>query len=525
MKKASQLTLLTGLMCMTALAGCSYVPDYYRPEAPVPTAWYETKNNVKETSVETPQQKPHEKPANKPQATHKKTSDAATALTAAEKAEITNNTSVQLPDIEPMTAHIQWRDFFQSKDMQKVIDVALENNRDLRIAALNVEAARQAYNIERSDSVPNLNGDISGTRQNVPENASLAGAQASREYIYSQYSANLASTAFELDIFGRVRALNEAALEEFFASEQNRMAVQIALIAETANAYLQWLADREILQLSHDTLKAQEKSYNLINKSFENGIASKLEVAQIRQAVETAKTNIALYKRLVEQDKNALVLLMGTPDAAQMLKAVPLKSVSLMKKLPVGLPSEVLLLRPDVRQAEHLLKAKNANIGAARASFFPQIKLTGSYGFASSELSDLFAGGSAGAWSFAPSISVPIFNGGSLWANLRLSETDKEIAVAQYEKTVQTAFREVADELAARNTLSDQAASQRALVQASQDSYDLSYARYKKGIDNFLNVLDAQRSLFAAQQTAIELEKQRLTNVVNLYKTLGGGQI
>jgi multidrug efflux system outer membrane protein len=440
--------------------------------------------------------------------------------------------NVSVPPMDPKNqqaaADIAWQDFFRSSDLQYVIDTALEHNRDLRAAALNVQAAQALYRIERSDIVPNVDVGGAMSRQNITEAQSGSNALAAGrggDIITTTYTANIASTAFELDLFGRLRSQNESALEEYFASEAGRDALRISLIAETANAYLQWLADRKILDLVNETLATQQQSYDLINTSVENGVASKLDLAQVRQAVETARANKALYTRYVMQDRNALQLLMGDMRVVPALERYSLNDVQLLDSLPVQLPSQVLLLRPDVRQAEHNLLAANADIGAARAAFFPTISLTGSYGYASSELGDLFSSAGAGAWSFVPQITMPIFAGGRNLANLDYAEVIKDVRVAEYEKAVQNAFREVSDEFAARSTLDDELNAQRALVEASQQSYDLSYARYKEGIDSFLSVLDAQRALFTAQQRLIEVEQQNFTSLVNLYKSLGGGLV
>ncbi len=466
------------LLCTSLLSGCTMIPDYLRPDLPTSTSWH-AEETLPELSTESQQ----------------------------------------------AAADIVWQEFFISPGMQKVVEAALTNNRDLRVAALNVEAARALYRIERSDLFPNVNAGAAGARQKVTEAQSTSNPLfgSPQEYITSTYTANLASTAFELDLFGRLRSQNEAALESYFATGAARDAAQISLIAETANAYLQWLADRKILALVQETLDAQQKSYDLIAKSYEKGVASKLDLAQVRQAVETAKANLALYTRRVMQDQNALVLLMGVKTLDPSLQTERLDDVAVLEKLPVGLPSEVLLVRPDVRQAEHELLSSNANIGAARAAFFPTISLTGTFGYASSDLGDLFSSAASGAWSFAPQITLPIFQGGRNIANLDYTKLIKEASVARYEKTIQTAFKEVSDELAARSTLDDELGAQRNLVEATQTAYDLSFARYKEGIDNFLNVLDAQRSLFSAQQQEIEIQKQQLANLVNLYKVLGGG--
>lgn len=465
-------SFLMALAVSTMLAGCTMIPDYDRPAAPVSATWPEG-------------------PAYGP----------------------------MQAGTETRASQIAWQDFFLSPQLQYVIRTALDNNRDLRIAALNIEAARAAYRVQRADLVPSLNAAAAGNRQGIPEEASLTGSNT----ITSQYSANIGTTAFELDLFGRLRSLNQRALEQYFATEEARAATQISLIAETANAYLTLQADRKLLRLTNDTLAAQQESYNVIKQSFDMGIGSQLDVAQAATQVETARANQAQYLRRVAQDKNALTLLMGATIDDSVLEAEGLDTVAMMQDLPVGLSSEVLLDRPDIRQAEHALKAANANIGAARAAFFPTISLTGAAGLASESLSDLFSSGAGLAWSFIPQITLPIFQGGRNLANLDGAKANQKIAVARYEKAIQVAFREVADELAARGTYTNQWNAQKALVAASQQSYDLSNARYKQGIDSHLNVLDAQRQLYTAQQNEIAVQQQRLSNLVTLYKVLGGG--
>lgn len=419
-------------------------------------------------------------------------------------------------------ASIAWHEFFQSPELRRVLRTAVAHNRDLRIAGLRIEEARGLYRIERSDLFPHLDLAGSGRDQKIPDAASPFG-EGSGGLRISTYEANVAVNAFELDLFGRLRSQNRAALEEYFAVEETRDALQLALIAETANAYLQWLADRELLSVAEETLGTQTQSLELITARFENGLASELDLAQVRTAVESARVSQSRFARRVAQDRNALAVLMGSENPDSLSVTSRLGEVELMKNLPVGLPSEVLLLRPDIRAAEHDLKAENARIGAARAAFFPRISLTGSYGFASSELTQLFAQGALGAWSFIPQISTPIFQAGRNRANLRVAHVRKNMAVAEYERSLQTAFREVADELAAKETLETQLTAQRNLVQANANAYNLSYARYKSGVDSFLNVLDAQRALFNARQNEIDIQRQRLANLVNLYKALGGG--
>lgn len=464
--------LLTALLASSVLTGCTLMPNYKRPPAPTASEW--------------PQGEAYKQPAN--------------------------------PGlVNP--AKLGWREFFQSPKLQQVIQTALENNRDLRVAALNIEAARELYRVQRADLLPTIDIVGSASRQNFPENA--AGLQG--EGIVSQYTANIGTTAYELDLFGRVRSLNREALEQYLATEEARKTTQIALIAETANAYLAYLSDVKLLQLTQDTLKAQQNSYDLIKKRFDLGVGTRLDVSQAAQTVELARANYSVYLRRAAQDKNALLLLMGVPSEGDLLQDVSLDDIAIMEDLPAGVPSEILLNRPDVRQSEHLLKAANANIGAARAAFFPRISLTGSAGLASTELSDLFKSGSGLAWSFVPQASLPIFEGGRNLANLGYSKAQRKIRVAEYERAIQIAFREVSDELAARGTYTDQLQSQRALAAAAQESFDVSNARYEQGIENYLNVLDAQRQLYAAQQDEIVVQQQRLSNLVSLYKALGGG--
>lgn len=419
---------------------------------------------------------------------------------------------------------ISWPEFFQSPTLQGYITQALANNRDLRVATLNVEKAQAAYRVERSNLLPKVNAQAGMSRTATPENSNqFGGSFSGGRFTQSSYQANLAVTAWEVDLFGRVRSLNNAALEDYFATQSARDAAQISLIAEVANAYLLWLADEKALRFVNETLDAQEKSFNLIEKSYQAGIRSKLEVEQARTTVEQARASQALYTRAIAQDKNALALLIGAPSAETLTAQETLDDVKIMSSLPAGLPASVLLSRPDVMQAEHTLKSENANIGAARAAFFPRINLTAALGFSSVELSNLFSSGSGRAWNFAPSATMPIFNGGENIANLDSAKASKKIAVAQYEKAIQTSFREVADELAARQTLTQQLDAQTNLVKSTETAYNLSFARYKAGIDNYLTALESQRELFQAQQNAIDVQRQQLANLVNLYKVLGGG--
>lgn len=416
-------------------------------------------------------------------------------------------------------ADVSWETFFNDPALHAVIGAALENNRDLKKAALAIEEARATYRISRADLLPGIDGNGTGTIAKSSDESSATGRAAKSEI----YEANLGVTSYEIDLFGRIRSQNAAALNSYLATEQARGVVRNALIAEVANAYLQLLADQKLLKLTEKTLAAQKKTYDLTLKSLELGASTAQDVSRALTAVEVAEVNKHQYRRLVAQDQNALYLLLGRPQGDFELPETTLDAIKFPYHLKPGLPSQILLARPDVRQAEYDLLAANADIGAARAAFFPSISLTGSYGFASQQLGSLFAGGAFGAWSFIPQVSVPIFAGGANKANLDLAEVRKNIAIVDYEDTVQSAFTEVSDTLIARATLDEQYKAQKRLVAAAQDVYDKTLARYKSGIDNFLSVLDAQRELYTYQQDEIATQQQYLSNYSNMYKVLGGG--
>jgi len=411
-----------------------------------------------------------------------------------------------------------WQDFFRSPKLRQVIALALENNRDLRVAVLNIETSRASYRISEAASLPSINADGSRTRSRTPKEVSSTG----RTQIGSEYSASVGVTSYEVDLFGRVHSLEAQALEQFFATEEAKAVTQISLVAEVANDYLTFLTDRKLLALTQETLDSQQKSYDLVVRKFERGVASRLDVTQARTSVDTAQANLALYTRQVAQDRNALELVVGAAVPEELLTGESIGTNDFVTNLPAGMPSDLLLRRPDIREAEHTLKAANAKIGAARAAFYPKITLTGTAGTESTNLTDLFMGSSM-AWSFVPQISLPIFDGGTNEANLDTAKASRDIAVAQYEKAIQTAFREVADALAAYGTWGQQLDAQKSLVSSTTESYQLSHLRYDKGIDSYLNVLDAQRSLYSAQQTEISVELSRLSNLITLYKVLGGG--
>jgi len=407
-------------------------------------------------------------------------------------------------------ADIGWREFFVDPQLEELIARALANNRDLRVAVLNVERARAQYRIQRADRLPSLGASATLERSggDIP--------------LEQTYTAGIGLAAFELDLFGRVRNLSHAALQAYLAQEETRRAAQLSLIAEVANAYLTLAADQESRQLAEATLAAYETSLELAERRHATGAASALDVSQMRTQVEAARTDAARYAGLVAQDTNALSLLVGAPVEASLLPSGLSGPVTGLAALPAGLPSDVLLRRPDVRAAEHQLLAANANIGAARAAFFPSITLTGSIGSASNELSGLFDSGTR-VWSFVPSINLPIFQGGRLRAGLGMAKADRDIALAQYERAIQAGFREVADALALTTTLAQQRQSQQALVAAATRTDTLSKARYQAGRDSYLTQLDAQRTLYAAQSGMVAVKLAEQANRVALYRVLGGG--
>lgn len=464
----------SSLVAALVLAGCTTMaPDYERPAAPVASEW--------------------------PTGPAYDVSDQAVSGSQA-------------------AADIDWQDFIVDSRLEKIVRLALDNNRDLRVATLNIERARAQYRIQRADSFPSIGVSGEGASQRMPADVSPSGQAG----ISRQYTAGIGTSAYELDLFGRVRSLNEDALQRYLATEESRKAAQLSLVAEVAYVYLMLGANQERLQLAEQTLNSQQQSYELIRRSHDLGVASMLDLRQAQTLVESARVDVARFTSQIAQEKNALILLVGERLPDDLLPHEQHDNQVTLTDLKPGLPSEVLLRRPDVLQAERLLQAANANIGAARAAFFPRISLTASAGTTSSALSNLFDGGT-GFWNFIPQLHLPIFEGGRNVANLRVSEVDRDIAQAQYEKAIQTAFREVADSLADRGTLDEQLAAQNALVEASADNKALSDARYQGGIDSYLNVLDAERSLYAAQQELITLRLAKNSNHVTLYKVLGGG--
>ncbi len=450
------------------LGGCSMAPKYRRPEAPVAGAWSE---------------------------------DAAGKAGAA---------------AAPVAADLAWGEFFTDPNLRSVIELALADNRDLRVAALNVEKARALYRIQRSNLLPSVAAAAGADNSRIPAKMSTTGSA----YTAEQYSV-LGTASWELDLFGRIRSLKTKALNQFFATVEARRAAQISLVAAVAENYLILAADQEALRLAEATLDAQKTSYDLIRKSRDAGVTSDLVLRQSQSQVEAARVDVASFTGIVATDKNALNLLAGAAVPAGLLPD-GLGTAGEMKDISAGLDSEVLLRRPDILAAEYLLKGANANIGAARAAFFPRISLTAAAGILAPGLSALFESGT-GYWNYAPQIVAPIFTGGSLKANLKAAKVDRDIAVAQYEKAIQSAFREVSDALVTRIALVNQLEAQKALVDALDESYRLSEARYKAGIDNYLGVLVTQRSLYDAQRGLVATRLARQANQVALFSVLGGG--
>jgi multidrug efflux system outer membrane protein len=389
----------------------------------------------------------------------------------------------------------------------------------LRIATLNVEAARAQYRIRRADLVPGIDAQGQANNQRTPASLSSTGeSELTRSYL-----AGLGVTAFELDLFGRVRSLRRAALEDYFSLEENRTAAQLLLVSEVANAWLTLIADRELLALAQETRDSQQKSFELTKLRFNQGVSSEIELHRSETAWREAEVDIAAQTRRVAQDRNALALLVGEPLPVEVgAGGHAIDAQTFSRELPAGLPAELLTRRPDVRAAEHALKAANADIGAARAAFFPSISLTGFYGNASDDLSSLFDRGHR-SWSFTPQVRLPIFAGGANVAALNLANVRKRIEIARYEQSIQSAFREVADALIARATFTDQIRAQEALTHATENSYRLADMRYRGGVDSYLGALIAQRDLYAAQRALIETRLAGASNLVQLYTALGGG--
>ncbi len=425
---------------------------------------------------------------------------------------------------------LSWRDFVVDPKLRSVIELSLANNRDLRVAVLNAAAARAQFQVQRAALAPQVGANFNPTFEHLP--ASVLGAQggatgqaastSNQSVTVQYYEATLGVSSYELDLWGRVRSLTKTAFEQYLANDEARRAAQIGLISEVASAYLTYAADLDRLKTAKDTFQSDNQSLDITRTRFNGGIATELDVRQAQTAVDQARSDVASYTTQAAQDLDALTLLVGAPVPAELLPDGLGDSLPTLGDVPAGLSSEVLLNRPDVLEAEHQLKAGNANIGAARAAFFPTISLTGSGGATSLSLANLY-GAHSGTWTFTPSVTLPIFDAGRNGANLRLAKVQRETALAQYEKSVQTAFREVADALARRGTIDEQLAAQEDLVDASSHSLGLSQLRYTRGTDPYLNTLTAEVSFYSARQTLIATRLARALNLVTLYQALGGG--
>ncbi|MQA42605.1 efflux transporter outer membrane subunit [Rugamonas aquatica] len=475
------------VLAAALLSACSMAPTYQRPAAPVAAAFpLDTAGAAARTSVPLP-------------------------LAAGARDAVDTG----------------WRDYFADPRLQQLIGAALENNRDLRTAALRIEEARAQYDIQSADRLPNLNANAAVTKAKTPAFLSPSG----QTTIGKRYDAGLAISAFELDFFGRVKSLNDAALAAYLATSEARQAAQISLVAQVAQAYYTERAYAEQYSLAQQTYDARARTYKLTQQRAEVGASSRLDLRSSETLMETARAAALTLARQRAQADNALTLLVGQPasgaganaGAAGTAGAMPSdRQIDDLSALPAGLPSDLLARRPDLRAAEQRLISANANIGAARAAFFPRISLTAALGSSSPSLSGLFDGGS-GSWSFAPQLTLPIFDAGRNRANLGLAEVRKNIAVADYEKAIQTAFREVADALAARDYLGEQVSAQRAVQEAQADRLKLLQLRQDNGVASSLDVLDAQRELFSAQQALVQARLLRTTSAIDLYRALGGG--
>lgn len=509
------------MMIVFLVAACTMIPRYEQPELPVSGSWPEGPAYETKTQMADPAQGTETDPA------LTKEGDPGQA---AEDGSSFGRSPVEIPadpfvegsmdtGVAPtfIARDLSWQEYFTDPRLKAVIGLALENNRDLRVAALNIDKMRAMYKIQRSEIIPTITANGSGSRQRLPADLSSTGSAVIQE----QYGVNVEIAAWELDFFGRIRSLSRKALEQYLATEHARKSAQILLVAETAQAYYTLGADLEMLALAQSTLESQQKSYELIEKRFDVGVIQKTALRQAQTQVDMARVDVARYTSLVAQDINALTLLAGTRVPEELLPENMAAILPMRDDLALETPSDVLLLRPDILQAESLLKAAYADIGAARASFFPRIALTTNYGTASRELSGLFESDSD-TWLFSPGISLPIFSP-STWLNLRVSKVQREIALAEYEGAIQSAFRDVSDVLAQRGPLVDQVEAQRSLAEATADVWKMATERYEKGSDDYLNVLDAQRSYYSASQGLINVRLIQLSNEVQFYAVLGGG--
>jgi len=467
---------LTTLGLMASLTACSLAPPYARPEAPVPPSW--------------------------------PVGDA------------------YLRSSEATLPAVRYQDIFRDPRLQAIIAQALTNNRDLRLAAANIAIARGQFRIQRAELLPEIDANAGVTARNGGSSTSTGSTTTGSTGggTRTSFDANVGITAFEIDLFGRIRSLTTAAQNRYFATEAAARATRLTLIGDIADAWLVYASDKSLLKIAQDTAASAAKSVDLTKKRLDGGIAPRTDLRQAELVLDTAKADLAQQTTALAQDVNALQLLVGTPVDPSLLPNSIDEAAATVAELPAGLDSSVLLRRPDVVEAEYSLRAANADIGAARAELFPRITLTGLIGFASNALGALFAGG-AFNWSAGGAASYPIFRAGAGRANVDVSKAQRDAALATYEKSIQTAFREVADALARRGTITDQLNATRNLQAAAADNYKLSDARYRGGIDSFLQSLDAQRSLYSAEQTLVTTQLTRASNLVTLYRVLGGDSL
>ena len=486
------------MLAVATLSACTLAPHYQRPASPVPDRW--PADGASQTSATSMAPGPPDSTA------------------------------------EPAVAadQIGWREFFADPRLQRLIEIALDYNRNLRVAVLNVAASEAQFRVQRGNLFPAISSTGSGLVEKLPDNGATpygslrnsSGSSVTPNGIAGStahyYTAGIGFTNYELDLFGRERSLTTEAFEQYLAQSETRRSTQISLVSEVATDYFAILADQALVRLTQETLRSDSESYKLTKAMYDHDTTNFLSLRQAESVVDSARANLAQYERQLAQDTHALRLVLGQEIPEDLPPGKNIDDEGQLADLPEGLPSDLLTHRPDIMAAEHDLRAANANIGAARAAFLPSIQLTASGGAASNRLGDLFSKGT-GTWSFAPNITLPIFTGGQNRANLDLAHIEKNIEVARYELAIQTAFREVSDALNARGTYRDQRGSQEALVAANGDVYRLAEVRFRSGLDSYLTTLDAQRSLYAAQQQLVILRQAELANQVTLYKTLGGG--
>ena len=456
------------VLAVALLSGCSMAPKYERPDASISSTFAEYKGDQEQT----------------------------TNISASE---------------------ISWKEFFKDPYLKNLIQIALEHNADFQVSGLTVERMRALYRIQRAEYLPSVNANGAGTRQRTPWDLNTSG----QSITSNSYQVGLGVSSYELDFFGRITSLKNETLEQYLASEEALKSAQITLISTLANQYLAYLSLKEQYDLAAKTYDSAEQSYQLSLQTYSAGTTSELDLRTAQSQREAYRANLASVEENLHQAKNALVFILGTNLPEEPLNQ-SLKTQELLKSIPEGLPSELLNRRPDILAAEHTLKAANANIGAARAAFFPSVRLTATGGTASADLDGLFKTDS-GAWSFAPQISIPIFQGGRNKANLDAAKVAKRIEIVNYRKAIQNAFREVSDALAVKASIDTRIDAQRARTQAAQRRYDLSKQRYDAGVDSFVNLLLAQQELFAAEQSLVSAKQEKLSNLVNLYTALGGG--